>query len=75
MKLLDLVNFVFCIGRTSQGVRGLKRLLLFVAWHPVQSRTSQGVRGLKLQSNQKHKISACRTSQGVRGLKLVGLAF
>ena len=60
------------VGRTPQGVRGLK-LFLEQANMPMLGRTPQGVRGLKpLQYMFALHDGMCRTPQGVRGLKRGG---
>ena len=57
------------IGRTPQGVRGLKYPQATTPT-PVERRTPQGVRGLKyVEQTEIKRVVNGRTPQGVRGLK------
>ena len=70
MKLVPEVKIPLNLGRTPQGVRGLKRVTKELANKLEAGRTPQGVRGLKLIRYCCKNNLIRRTPQGVRGLKL-----
>ena len=74
MKYLHgFFNDALPLGRTPQGVRGLKSVGQRKPPYDL-GRTPQGVRGLKYRFCKFLQEVIGRTPQGVRGLKLIGLA-
>ena len=69
LKPKDDVEEAIHIGRTPQGVRGLKLRPDYFPWTGREGRTPQGVRGLKHLIPHQPDGKPSRTPQGVRGLK------